>query len=642
MKKQLHLLIFLFFLSGGIANAQTVYNFSIGDIYQAGNDGIRLPDGTVVKVRFVATKNPSRNAPTMGADMFTTGNGTTSGSVVDWLGGNFNNNPPGPASLTDGNTLPDYIGSTKATKFTTIQANNAVGIENGANTDYAGSVGVRLIFNKPTKFTNFLFLDIDGKSQGDGFANREWATAFGYNGNTYVPMAFAKSAGTNLENKTFSVTNQHSWFTMLKDQLSNAAANDFPETYGKVIANTSTGQGSGDEDPDVVDNQFVATTQGDANKPVTDFFVLFGIAGNVENPASNFARSGMSPVSLTVEADFGDAPNSYKTKLDDNGPSHGIDQGLYLGTGVTIENDGKPDNNANGESNSGQDGVSSLPAIKINALTSSYTITTSFKNTTGRAAHFVAWLDKNGNGDFQQSEAEVFNADASVTSGNATFTWTNFTITDSQTYLRIRVTTEDIDASGFKGAFIDGEVEDYRIEATSGPLPVTLISFAGKESDKSITLNWNAANEKDFSHFDILKSADAKEFTSIGAIDGSSRGHYEFTDIAPVNGNNYYRLKMVDSDGSFDVSRVVRVNYETNKTFMIVENPTRGGVFSVNTNAVKPDFELFTTTGSRVGVESRYAEAEHYTLKVKKPGAGLYILKMMSEGKSLTRKIIIP
>lgn len=640
MKKQLHLLIFLSFLSGGMANAQTVYNFTIGEIHHAtkGNGpGIRLPDGTVVKAEFVATTRSGVNqaTPQKGVDMFETGNGKSSGLVVNWLGGNF-----------DGETLTSYVGSKNPAKFTTIQANNAFGIERGFATDFGGSVGVRLFFNKPTKFTNFLFIDIDGKSQGGGFANKEWATAFGYRDDKYVPMTLTTSgADSNLGfQPDVPISNSQGWKAMLIDKLPLDAHKDFPNPYNNVLVHVDNGADelTGDADPDVLLNQFVASPKNNANSSVTDFFILFGIAGDVDDEANNYARSGMGPIALTAEADFGDAPDSYKTTFEVNGPSHGIDQGLYLGTGVTIENNGKPNNQADGESNSGQDGVSSLPAIQRDHLTNSYTITTSFKNETNSPAHFVAWLDKNGNGEFRQSEAVTFEADASVKSGIATFTWTDINISEPKTFLRIRVSTEVMNESDFGGAFIDGEVEDYRIEVPDGPLPVTLISFAGKESDKSITLNWNTANERDFSHFDILKSADAKEFTSIGAIDGSSRGHYEFKDTAPVNGNNYYRLKMVDTDGSFDLSRVVRVNYETNKTFMVVENPTKGGVFSVNTNAVEPDFELFTTTGSRVGVESRYAEAEHYTLKVKKPGAGLYILKMMSEGKSLTRKIIIP
>lgn len=637
MKKQLHLFIFLSFLTGGMANAQTVYNFTIGDIYEASKGsgkGIRLPDGTLVEAKFISTTATNGVTPTMGADMFKVGNGPSFVSNVPLLGGFFN-----------GTTLTSYVGSKDAAQFSTIQANNAFGIENGFTKDFAGSVGVHLSFNKPTRFVNFLFLDIDGKRQSSSplRENKEWATAFGYSYDNYVPMTLTTSGdNSNLALQEFDMTNDHGWYTMLSNKLSTAAADDFPNKYKKVLAHVTTDDGSGDDDPDLLTNQFLATTQNSENAEVTDFFVLFGIAGNVDDEANNYARSAMGPLALTVEADFGDAPDSYKTKFEDNGPSHGIDQRLYLGTGVTIENNGKPNNQADGESNSGQDGVSSLPAIQRDHLTNSYTITTSFKNETNSPAHFVAWLDKNGNGEFRQSEAVTFEADASVKSGIATFTWTDINISEPKTFLRIRVSTEVMNESDFRGAFIDGEVEDYRIEVPDGPLPVTLISFAGKESDKSITLNWNTANERDFSHFDILKSADAKEFTSIGAIDGSSRGHYEFKDTAPVNGNNYYRLKMVDTDGSFDLSRVVRVNYETNKTFMVVENPTKGGVFSVNTNAVEPDFELFTTTGSRVGVESRYAEAEHYTLKVKKPGAGLYILKMMSEGKSLTRKIIIP
>ena len=656
MKTHLSFLLILFCILGGKSHAQTVYNFTIGEIYEAtkgGGAGIRLPDGTVVKAEFVATTRSGVNqaTPTMGVDMFKTGNGKSSGAVVNWLGGEFDNSPGGTVSATDGAALPTYQGSTKAAKFTTIQANNAFGIERGFTTDFGGSVGVRLFFNKATKFTNFLFIDIDGKDQAGVFANKEWATAFGYRDDKYVPMTLTTSgAGSNLGAQlNVPITNDQGWKAMLIDKLPLDAHKDFPNPYDNVLAHVDNGgEATGDADPDVLANQFVATTKNGANATVTDFFILFGIAGNVDDEGDNFARSGMGPLALTVEADFGDAPDSYKTLLKNNpannGPSHGIISQLKLGATEASDDDGHP-GAGNAQHDTDDDGISSSATISRSSNTT-YSLTTSFTNNTESNAHFAAWLDWNNNGVFNVGEGVTATKAAAITTGSVTFTWTNFTMTnipvDLKTFARIRVSTEDITTSDVGGAFIDGEVEDYQL-TIEGSLPVTLVSLEAKAADKSITLNWKTANEKDFSHFDILKSADAKEFKSIGAIDGSSRGNYDFTDYEPANGNNYYRLKMVDTDGSFDLSRVVNVNFEANKTFLIAENPTKGGIFNVSTNALNPNFEIFTTSGSRVDImNSASADANTYTLKVKKPAAGLYILKMTGNGKALTKKIIIP
>lgn len=457
-----------------MAHAQDNYNLTIGEIHDAMPQGITLSDGTKVKVKFISTKTANAvNYPTAGADMFKTGNGTTSGQAVSWLGGNF-----------DGTTLNGYTGSTKASKFTTIQAANGNGIENGINNSFQGSIGVHLYFSKAVPFSQFLFLDIDGAKQGE-FANKEWATAFGYNGNTYVPMKLEISDNSFLGfNDSFKVARNndaqgddpHGWHTMLRTELSPGAANDFPNNYGKVLVHKDNGTvGQGDADPDEVRNQFLVTPQNANNGDITDFFILWGVATNLETPSTHYARSGMSPVSLTVT-----------------------------------------------------------------------------------------------------------------------------------------------------------------------PLPVSLVSFSATARNKTIALNWKAANEKDFSHFDILKSFDGKEFISIGTVGGTSKDAYGFIDDAPKNGNNYYRLKMVDKDGTSDLSRIIPVSFEADKTFLIAENPTKGGLFNVNTNAANPSFEMFTTSGSPIEVNNSKNTADNYTLNLKKPMPGLYILKMTYEGKSQTRKIIVP
>lgn len=82
-----------------------------------------------------------------------------------------------------------------------------------------------------------------------------------------------------------------------------------------------------------------------------------------------------------------------------------------------------------------------------------------------------------------------------------------------------------------------------------GPLPVDMISFTGKKMGENINLNWKTANEHNFSHFEIQKSINAKEFGAIGTQFSNQKGQYYFIDNYPREGINYYRLKMIDFYG---------------------------------------------------------------------------------------------
>jgi hypothetical protein len=120
-------------------------------------------------------------------------------------------------------------------------------------------------------------------------------------------------------------------------------------------------------------------------------------------------------------------------------------------------------------------------------------------------------------------------------------------------------------------------------------LPVTLISFSGKKTaENQNTLKWITADEKDFDRFEVQQSGDAKSFEKIGVVLGQGAGDvrsgtlnaYTFTDPMPGEAN-YYRLKMVDRDGSFDYSRIISVANSAEQAFVgsFYPNPSNGKVF---------------------------------------------------------------
>jgi hypothetical protein len=85
------------------------------------------------------------------------------------------------------------------------------------------------------------------------------------------------------------------------------------------------------------------------------------------------------------------------------------------------------------------------------------------------------------------------------------------------------------------------------------PLPVTLVSFSARRQDgHTVLLQWQTAGESNNSHFTVERSSDGRNFTTIGrvAAAASSGAVYTFTDAQPFSGNNYYRLRQHDHDGS--------------------------------------------------------------------------------------------
>ena len=69
------------------------------------------------------------------------------------------------------------------------------------------------------------------------------------------------------------------------------------------------------------------------------------------------------------------------------------------------------------------------------------------------------------------------------------------------------------------------------------------------ENNKHARLDWMTFTEINNHYFEIERSADAKTWETIGKVLGagnsSSKNYYQFFDRAPLNGINYYRLKLV-------------------------------------------------------------------------------------------------
>ncbi|MFT3823436.1 MAG: FG-GAP-like repeat-containing protein [Chitinophagaceae bacterium] len=129
------------------------------------------------------------------------------------------------------------------------------------------------------------------------------------------------------------------------------------------------------------------------------------------------------------------------------------------------------------------------------------------------------------------------------------------------------------DVNGFSGFFVSS--------VGNSALPVTLVSFDASAKGKDAFLQWSTSQEMNVDLFEVQRNADAKEFRKIATVsavgNSSSTLFYDYTDTISNNKVYYYRLKMVDKDGSFTYSKVVSVRSSwSNSTLRIVPNPARG------------------------------------------------------------------
>ncbi|MCS6824937.1 MAG: hypothetical protein NZ529_11645, partial [Cytophagaceae bacterium] len=105
-------------------------------------------------------------------------------------------------------------------------------------------------------------------------------------------------------------------------------------------------------------------------------------------------------------------------------------------------------------------------------------------------------------------------------------------------------------------------------------LPVDLLSFKGKRyRANDVLLSWTTANEKDNSHFDILRGTDASTFNVVGRVQGAGTTHsatfYDFIDHNLEPGKYYYALLQVDYDGKQSLSNVIKISIDNSNSISI-------------------------------------------------------------------------
>ncbi|QCR23186.1 T9SS type A sorting domain-containing protein [Pontibacter sp. SGAir0037] len=117
------------------------------------------------------------------------------------------------------------------------------------------------------------------------------------------------------------------------------------------------------------------------------------------------------------------------------------------------------------------------------------------------------------------------------------------------------------------------------------PLPIELISFKATTTNAGVTLQWKTATEIKNDRFEIERSKDGFAFEKIGTVKGAGTSNteqnYQFTDAKAFWNSDiqYYRLKQIDENGSFEYSTIVFAQHATT-AFKVVAmpNPFQGQI----------------------------------------------------------------
>ena len=194
-----------------------------------------------------------------------------------------------------------------------------------------------------------------------------------------------------------------------------------------------------------------------------------------------------------------------------------------------------------------------------------------------------------------------------------------------------------------KGAFIS--------DVFASNLPVTLVSFTGANDGDYNKLRWTTAMEENADYFELERSYEGSPFTAIAniaannALTGSNYGYDD--DIRNIKTAEaiFYRLKMVDKDGSYEYSNVVSIRMPLRTNVIVKGNPFQESIRIQLTSTQKDQLQmnLYDESGRKVATRSMNIQPGLNALIWDNLGllpAGNYVLELRTAQERFSQKVM--
>jgi photosystem II stability/assembly factor-like uncharacterized protein len=177
-------------------------------------------------------------------------------------------------------------------------------------------------------------------------------------------------------------------------------------------------------------------------------------------------------------------------------------------------------------------------------------------------------------------------------------------------------------------------------------LPVKMGALTGTGTPEGNQLFWTAFAQENVKHFEVERSTNGTRFTKIGddlQPGAFARQSYQWLDALPVEGTNYYRVKAVERDGAVIYTNIVAINGKKAVKWNYYVAQQNLVVNNVKVDAGMINISLLSQTGQTVVSKTWNHAGGAFNQLLQLPTAvnGIYLLRITSNGQSVTHKVFI-
>lgn len=174
----------------------------------------------------------------------------------------------------------------------------------------------------------------------------------------------------------------------------------------------------------------------------------------------------------------------------------------------------------------------------------------------------------------------------------------------------------------------------------TNPLPLTLLDFAGNVLNKSVSLFWKTTDEINVDFYELERASTDMIFKPVYRVSAKNTTDlqtYMFTDLSPFS-QSFYRLRMVDKDGSYSLSKTLQFSLSGVGPVIIYPNPVHTQLQVILPDLTTSNVQIMDATG-RVYLQSVY-NTEKILLQLRNLPAGTYILVIKQNGIMYQKQFI--
>lgn len=170
----------------------------------------------------------------------------------------------------------------------------------------------------------------------------------------------------------------------------------------------------------------------------------------------------------------------------------------------------------------------------------------------------------------------------------------------------------------------------YALSYCNFLLPIELAKFEAKNFDADAEIKWVTASESNNDYFELEHSTDGILYTQLTSIQGAGFSNvpisYQFRHKNIPGGDNFYRLKQIDFDGSHTYSEIAHIHRTSNSPIEVFPNPAVDYLY-FSSAVGESNVQIFDIHGHLV----RETSIQNNELEVSKLNSGMYLIRVGDE-----------